>query len=546
MRVTPEGGGPGRAGPGLVVEGAAGVLRVCPSVVPFGRVLDRLGDGPGYAGRPAPALPLRAACAWTALEVAGRSLNAADAAVWESGLRRLRSACDRLGARYHSASAMEVAESVAAAEAEIHRMWEWAGVPGRPEGDLLVFSVRLPWRVYWCDELREGTRRAIGLLLARHGRDGTAERERVRLLGRLADGAPSTAGRARGPGPWGSVLVRPTVAGAVWLGGGLPHLMPFAGLHHALLAEAAEGSGPAHPDPPPSAAAWLRRALPDGVEAIEVVGRDAANPDAALHPPLTDEVADPRDLGGEGPAGLTVTVDGGLRPWLGRAGEAAWRVPVYGSCAVIGRGDPRGRLLLALAGAQGWDLTRRHEPVPARVRLADDTCAVVYPRVTCADGTVTAPKRWRIEAGPFVVGSAAERYLAWRRTLDELGVPDLVYVRIALGAPELLVRTDSPLVLRTLLDRLPADTPCLELTETPGPPEEWPIVDQAGRHYAAELAVDWIHPRHRSEPPPRRPASHRALPQPQAPQPAPVARGRREQDGQGAGEPEEGGVGRGE
>ncbi|MGW1989444.1 lantibiotic dehydratase [Embleya sp. NPDC001921] len=526
--------------PALVVEPAEPVLRVCPSVLPFARMLAGLACRPTYAGRAAPRLPARAACAWTALETAGAGLAETDAAVWFAGLRRLRATCAELGSRYHASTPMEIGALAAEAEAEIRRLWTWAGLPDRPTGDLLVASLRLPWRVRWNDELRRATGRAIGHLLARHAADGTAEHERRGSLGELLRAGigvgpggdfglgPGRAGTGSGTatgsatatgsgtatgtgidsesgvvdaevGAWGAVLVRVTATGVVWVGGGIPYVLPFAGLHGALLAEEGETA-------PPTASDWLRAALPVGVRAIEVVGRDAANPDAALHPPLTDLVADPWGVDGAGPRDLTVTLDAGLRPWLRRAGDRELLVPVYGSCAVIGGRDPRGRRMLALAAAHGWDLTRRHPPTPVPVRLDTDAHpdahphASVYPRVTCHDGTVLAPRRYRIACGA-PTESAAERYLAWRRAIDTLGVADLAYIRTAPGTPELLIRTDSPLVLRTVLDRLPAGTAWLELTEPAGPPDRWPLTDDAGRHYASELAVDWIRPAHRREPP---------------------------------------------
>ncbi|WP_237535360.1 APC family permease, partial [Streptomyces sp. SID3343] len=67
---------------------------------------------------------------------------------------------------------------VEAAEAEVRALCEWADTGARPDGELLVFSLRLPWRVRWGAGLRESARRAVTQLLEHHAHDGEAERRR--------------------------------------------------------------------------------------------------------------------------------------------------------------------------------------------------------------------------------------------------------------------------------------------------------------------------------------------------------------------------------
>ena len=86
----------------------------------------------------------------------------------------------------------------------------------------------------------------------------------------------------------------------------------------------------------------------------------------------------------------------------------------------------------------------------------------------------------------------AERYLAWRAEMRRARVPDLVHVRCGPHQPELLMRTDSPLALNCLFETFGSRAPWIELSELPGDPREWPLVDSNGKHYLGELAVSWF------------------------------------------------------
>jgi hypothetical protein len=100
----------------------------------------------------------------------------------------------------------------------------------------------------------------------------------------------------------------------------------------------------------------------------------------------------------------------------------------------------------------------------------------------------------------------ADRYLAWQAEIQRIGAPDLVLARSGLSPdnPELLVRTDSALTVRTLFDGLRRDHASgpMVLTELPGDPATWPVRDGAGAHYLSELAVTWFDPPASPELPP--------------------------------------------
>jgi hypothetical protein len=58
-------------------------------------------------------------------------------------------------------------------------------------------------------------------------------------------------------------------------------------------------------------------------------------------------------------------------------------------------------------------------------------------------------------------------------------------------ADDLLFVTTSPLAVRCLFDSFAANASWLLLTELPGDPITWPLVDEEGNHYASELAIVW-------------------------------------------------------
>jgi hypothetical protein len=78
-----------------------------------------------------------------------------------------------------------------------------------------------------------------------------------------------------------------------------------------------------------------------------------------------------------------------------------------------------------------------------------------------------------------------------------LGVPALVWVGATAGPdpdadPDMiLVRTDSPLAVACLFHKLNPAPHGIVLTALPGDPASWPVHDQAGQHYLAEVALTW-------------------------------------------------------
>src|SRR5207248_1314908 len=168
-------------------------------------------------------------------------------------------------------------------------------------------------------------------------------------------------------------------------------------------------------------------------------------------------------------------------------------LPTYQSAATIGATDPCSWLLLRLAMAHGWEFVSFGFPaLPAeRSRWHH------LPRLELGGGTVVSAERWTIPGETLRRLAAAddvERYLEWTAEVKRLGLPTFVRVRWDPhpAAPPVLLRTDSPLAIRSLFLRLPPDTPRLVVHELVGGLDanavRWP---DGGRHMA-ELAVSWV------------------------------------------------------
>ncbi len=225
----------------------------------------------------------------------------------------------------------------------------------------------------------------------------------------------------------------------------------------------------------------------------EVVGPDAANPNAALRPAVAPATIDPHGPPDRALANLTLTLDAAGRPWLRRAGGHAWLLPVYNSAVLIGQVDPCSRLLPLLAMGHGWEFLSFGFPaLPAeRQRWGH------LPRLRLPGGAILARERWTLDEATVARLRAlrgAARYRAWQAEVARRGLPARVLVRRGLADPEQLLPTDSPLAVRCLFDTLPADLSWLTLSELPGDPTTWPLRDAAGGHYLAELAVTWYAP----------------------------------------------------
>jgi hypothetical protein len=261
----------------------------------------------------------------------------------------------------------------------------------------------------------------------------------------------------------------------------------------------------------PESFALDHQRLLTSVAAAQVVGTDHPNPSAAVRP------AGPHRVGSSCGADLIERAELTFDP-SGRARlidpheNGRVLLPVYDSAAAISPRDPVGRYLGALAMAHGWELTAYGFPqlpiesdqgrLPeVRVREIGESAADLASERSESDveETVLTPRRWTIRSE--VVESirslhGAARYCRWIEAVDDLEVDDVVLLKWepTPGAPEYLFPSRSPLALEALLDHLPPGQGPLIAVALPPLADDaaWPVRDEAGHRYLAELAVTWI------------------------------------------------------
>lgn len=375
----------------------------------------------------------------------------------------------------------ESGESSMPAEAMLDRL-EWQvpprprpvqGVPAVEVSDTLEFALgQMPPESTLGRRARDYCHRWEQLLETVHAERTSTVPRRVAEPGAL-------------PGPGGAVLLRPNISGAWWVGPGRPEAALFAARFASVLAGSEALFG------------MLREALcqvaPRGWSLREVVGWDPLNPNAGLHPLLTQDVLDAHSSAAL--SGLAVAGDPDTgRLWL-EGSDGSRQLPMYATGAAIGYYDVCNRLLLVIGNSHGWEFPSFKVPA----LQAERTRWRHRPRLVLTTRHVLSPERWTLDRETLVQlsgAATADRYLLWRRLMDTRGIPDLVHARCGPEEPELLLRTDSPLALRCLLDGFGARAPWIELSELNGDPSDWPVRDTSGQHYLAELGVSWFAPKY--------------------------------------------------
>jgi len=165
--------------------------------------------------------------------------------------------------------------------------------------------------------------------------------------------------------------------------------------------------------------------------------------------------------------------------------------PIYASGADIGFNDARGRLLQIVTASHGWEFPAFQTPALRKEREGWQHA----PRLVLASCDVLRPERWILDRATIErirEATDAERYALWRQALARRGIPELVHVKCGPHQTEVLLRTDSPLAVRCLLESYAVQAPWIEMSELPGSPRHWPVRDESGKHYLAELGVTWF------------------------------------------------------
>ncbi len=239
---------------------------------------------------------------------------------------------------------------------------------------------------------------------------------------------------------------------------------------------------------------WLRGALDDlaarhAIRLVELVGPHEANPNVLAHPPFPTGLVDLWSVTPRATSlrGARLFLDPTTaRPFVRLRSDARPAVVCSFSSADHAAGDPFSALLLRTSFR---DAPEAHFRASALAFACELSTARLSPRVRLPGGDVLRRRRTVLSGAALAElsqGSGPERYARWQRLVHEHGWPALVTVRRD-GGPALPVPTASPLaleaVLRSVVD---AEAQSLTIEEFGGTP--W-LVDAAGRHYLAELAV---------------------------------------------------------
>jgi hypothetical protein len=497
-------------------------------------------------------LPDAATDELAALEAVVMELEPNDRRTWMACVRGLRRICGELGTDFDSLAPAAVEQLVAEAQQLVGDLWTTCGLDFPPPSVVRLHR-RAALDVTWDTRLLDEVKRAVQDVLLFHGHDGGAELFRRQLMSdivgvvgidtrtsveqvlragslpwsvegiaaNLRDGpetreellagaledpviADAVAAHCRAwaartealhgmveapvgpdgssvdvdPGPWGSMLFRFGASGILWAGPGRPEVAAFRACAERFPDTAAA------PD-----AAIARRdelAALAGVEVVRLLCDDAEAPDSAAGLRLS-----PHGDGDCGLAGIGLTVGADHRGWLDGPQAQSPLLPIYDGTVSVGFGDRCRRLLLLIARCHGWELLS-HTVSPSH---AERTRWQHLPRLRLPGGAVLSPRRWTIDANALTRAAALDgpaRYLAWRGEIEARDIPAIVHVRTSPEAPELLMRTDSPLAADALLRKCSPDTRWLSVTELPGDPHDWPIVDACGGHHLAEVAVTWL------------------------------------------------------
>ena len=490
---------------------------------------------------------------WATLEsVASTSHHCAQA--FARMIRGLRGDALALVSALDAEDGGAVRRALAAARDHVSVLWDTANLEGEPPGRVFVVDLRAPWTVRWGVAARNSASAAASDVLAFTSGCGTAEtfrrlrtasaiggslRERSAAIearrptappdtlagafeavagdhGRraaellrpaihgeldaLAKGLP-LARQVDSAGPVGSMLftLADTGENAHWFGRGRPQLAFFT--HR--FAELIESPGTID-ELRAIIADWLNH----GVHAVDVRGYPTPNPNAATGPRWCAELLDVRSPAG-GLDRLVIRRNADATRWTLSTVDGRSLFPVFASGATIGtvdgpHGDPAAgygavaneKLALTAFGL-GWELLAGGGLLRYDGDFADDRRR---DRIVLPSGAVLSRQQWVVTGAALDrlkdARSESERYLQWRRICRDDGFPALVWVRVGAhpDLPELPVPSSSPLGVRAVLAQLDEATTQLTALEPPGPPDGWPLVDEVGGHYLAELGITWHDP----------------------------------------------------
>lgn len=456
--------------------------------------------------------------AWHALESVTSQLLEPEKSAWSNAVERCRTACAGLAEGYgqlSTASVIQFHEEVRLAVTELCRE---VGFDIELPPQIIKLDIAVPFEIRWSPQLMEQMRKAVVDVLEFHARAGAAEVFRRELLTQLRGCSTTLAhlvrtqsdleGRATRaalaqfkeardeeaptaamPGPYGTLM---------FILGGDP-IAPYFSWGRSAP-DFASCRAYDLVDRTTQDLAFIMRLHTAEVQPVEIVGIDAANPNATIRLAHRKGFEVGRHAAATASfSQVRVDIDPDGRPWLRFPESEETFVPIYSAPAGIGLTDPTARVLMRLAMAHGWEFISFGIPfaaVQAGVEGDGPVC------VSEGDG-VLGTQQWILPSS-FVRELRAknnlEQYCMWRDAIDRACLSEWVWIGPAArpDAPRLLTRADSPLLLSVVLEDQDKECESLVLTEVPEP-QQWPVKDECGNHYLSELAITWADPGYWSE-----------------------------------------------
>jgi hypothetical protein len=219
---------------------------------------------------------------------------------------------------------------------------------------------------------------------------------------------------------------------------------------------------------------WLTNAI-DGIQAIaglplsDVALHGAYDRNAALRPSLTSNVVDPF-CDGHDPRRRVI--------------------PLLNSAVDLALADPYSSQLQRAAQWMGRpSLLRPQPPLAAELGVWRH-----LPGLELRDDVLIGPERWYFpdaEVPGWAELEGFERFLAWRRLVQSLDLPDLMYAHWSGHRTESLVLADSILTIELLARNLPEPPGWVRFQAVFAEPEELWLKDELGFHYVSEIAFAW-------------------------------------------------------
>ena len=208
---------------------------------------------------------------------------------------------------------------------------------------------------------------------------------------------------------------------------------------------------------------------------------------AAVRPRLTNCMLDPF---GEDRRSYEASVDNKGRLKLHELGVDKRIVPLTNSAVDLSTADPYSAWLQRHAQLFGRPSLLR----PLSRLKAEEEFWRHLPRLEQDRDIVISPERWYLpssEISELVTLPPFERFVAWRKLVNRLRLPALVYSRQNSERTEALLPSDSTLAVELFARAVRLNPGAISLQEAFADTDQLWLRDASGNHYVTEIALAW-------------------------------------------------------